>query len=57
MPTNVLIATRPELLPLAHRVYPAPEFTFAFFSTLDDAVNALDGDFNLIACGVHFGDG
>lgn len=57
MSKNILIATRQELLPLAQRVYPEPEFTFSFFSTLDEAVNALNEEFDLITCGVHFGDG
>jgi CheY-like chemotaxis protein len=56
-PTTVLVATRPELLPVAHQIYLQPEFKLLFCTTLPEAVYALEQQIDLIACGVHFGDG
>jgi hypothetical protein len=54
---TVLVAARPELLQVAQKVYMPPEFTAIFCLTLQEAVAALDRPLDLIACGVHFGDG
>lgn len=54
---TVLVATRPELLPTAQQIYLEPEFNLIFCTTLLSAVTALDQEIDLIACGVHFGDG
>lgn len=53
----ILVATRPELLPIAQQIYLQPEFQLLFCPTLADAVRALEQDIDLIACGAHFGDG
>jgi hypothetical protein len=57
MTKTVLVATRPEFVAVARQIYIQPEFGFIFCSTLHDAVIALEKEINLIACGVHFGDG
>jgi CheY-like chemotaxis protein len=54
---TVLVATRPELLAAAHQIYLKPEFNLVFCTTLNEAVESMDQEIDLIACGVHFGDG
>jgi len=56
-PKTILVATRLELLPLVTEIYTKPEFELVFCSTLKDAVANFHEKIDLIACGVHFGEG
>jgi CheY-like chemotaxis protein len=54
---KILAATIPKLFPVIQQVYTAPEFCCEAYTTLSAAEAALNKNFDLIVCGVHFNDG